>query len=44
MVSMRFFVVEFLGNLLGCLGVSCELLGKKMVKELVEMVRGRGRS
>ena len=38
------FTVEFLGNLLGCLGVSCELLGKKMVKELVEMVRGRGRS
>ena len=23
------FVVEFLGNLLGCLGVFCELLGRR---------------
>ena len=26
------FVVEFLGNLLGCLGVFCELFRKKMVR------------
>ena len=32
MVSMRFFVVEFLGNLLGCLGVFCELFRKKMMR------------
>ena len=32
MVSVRFFVVEFLGNLLGCLGVFCELFRKKMVR------------
>ena len=32
MVSMRFFVMDFLGNLLGCLGVFCELFRKKMVR------------
>ena len=26
------FVIEFLGNFLGCLGVFCELYRKKMVR------------
>ena len=32
-VSARFLPIEFLGNLLRCLGVSWELLGKKIVEE-----------
>ena len=29
------FAVDFLGNLLRCMGVSCEILGKESVKKLL---------